>query len=78
MPLREEYFNKKDKLVKIFTADKIDVIDGITTVTLRSMQDVKKNRKTTVDFSRITYNRGITADMFSERYLKNPPRKYIK
>jgi len=55
-----------------------DVIDGITTVTLRSMQDVKKNRKTTVDFSRITYNRGITADMFSERYLKNPPRKYIK
>ena len=78
MPLREEYFNKKDKLVKIFTADKIDVIDGITTVTLRSMQDVKKNRKTTVDFSRITYNRGITADMFSERYLKNPPRQYIK
>ena len=78
MPLREEYFNKKDKLVKIFTADKIDVIDGITTVTLRSMQDVKKNRKTTVDFSRITYNRGLKADMFSERYLKNPPRQYIK
>lgn len=78
LPLREEYYNDKGKLIRVFTADEIEESDGILTVTRRSMEDVKGGSKTIVEFSKIEYNVGLDEDIFSERYLKNPPRKYIK
>ena len=78
LPLKEEYYNKKDKLIKEFTADKIEVIDGIPTITVRTMKNIKKGGHTTVSFDKIIYNVGVKDDIFTERYLKNPPRKYIK
>lgn len=77
LPLKEEYFDKKNELVKEFHADKIEVIDGITTITTRVMTDVKKGGHTTVAFNKITYNVGVKEDIFTERYLKTPPREYI-
>lgn len=78
LPLKEEYFDKRDKLIRVFTANKIEEISGIPTVTVRSMENLKKNSKTIVEFTSIQYNIGITEDLFTERYLKNPPRKYVK
>lgn len=77
LPLKEEYFDSKDNLVKIMRAEKIEDVDGITTITSRSMEDVKKERKTIVEFSKINYNVGVTDDIFTERYLKTPPRQYV-
>lgn len=77
LPLKEEYFDKKDNLVRVFKAERIEDIDGIKTVTLRSMEDLKKGSKTYVDFSKIKYNQGLTDDLFTERYLKNPPRQFV-
>ena len=58
--------------------EKIEEINGIPTVTIRAMENVKKGSKTIVDFSKITYDVGIDDDVFTERYLKTPPRKFIK
>lgn len=78
LPLKEEYYNKKDELVRIFTAEKIEDIDGIMTPTIRKMENVKKKRYTLVEFKDIKFNIGVKEEVFSERYLKNPPRKFIK
>lgn len=78
LPLKEEYFNKKDKMIRMFTAVEVKVIDGIPTVTLRKMEDLKKGSHTIVDFSSISYNQGIKENVFTERFLKNPPREYVK
>lgn len=78
LPLKEEYFDSKDELERVFTAEKIEETDGILTVTQRSMENVKKGSKTIVAFSEISYNQGLEDNIFTERYLKNPPRKYIK
>jgi len=78
LPLKEEYFDKKDKMVRIFKAERVEEIDGIMTVTLRSMENLKKKTKTYVDFSKIKYDQGLTDDLFTERYLKNPPRQFVK
>ncbi len=78
LPLREEYFDKKGKMIRLFKAEKIDVIDGITTITVRSMENLKKGGKTVIEFSSIEYNAGLDASLFTERYLMNPPREYIK
>ena len=78
LPLKEEYFNKKDKKVRLFTAVEIKEIDGIITLTTRKIENLKKGSSTIVEFSKISYNQGLKEDLFTERYLKNPPRKYIK
>jgi predicted RND superfamily exporter protein/outer membrane lipoprotein-sorting protein len=78
LPLKEEYFDKKEKLVRLFTAQKIEEIDGFPTVTVRSMKDLKKDHATTVTFTEVQYDIGIDSDIFAERYLKNPPREYIQ
>jgi len=78
LPLKEEYYNKNGELIKLFKAEKIEEADGIMTVTVRSMENVKKETKTIVEFNDIEYNVGLDESIFTERYLKNPPRKYIK
>ncbi len=78
IPLKEEYFDKKGEMVRIFRADKIQDIEGITTVTSRSIENVKKGSRTVVEFTGIDYNLGLTDELFTERFLKNPPREYIQ
>jgi len=78
LPLMEVYFDKKDKKIRIFRGEKVENIDGILTITKRSMEDLKKDRKTTIEFGDISYNVGLEEDIFTERFLKAPPRKYIK
>jgi outer membrane lipoprotein-sorting protein len=78
LPLQEEYYDDKGNMVRRFTAVEIAEIDGVTTMTVRKMEDLKKGSHTIVDFSSIKYNVGITEELFSDRYLKNPPRKFVK
>ncbi len=74
LPLREEYFDKKGNLFRVFTADEMSEIDGILSITKRTMTNVKKNHTTTVEFTDIDYNVGIDDSFFTERYLKAPPK----
>jgi len=78
LPLKEEYYNKKDTLERVFTAEKVEVVDGIVTATLRKMANVKKDQYSTVEFAAIEYNVGMKEEVFTERFLKNPPREYIR
>ncbi len=78
LPLKEEYYDDKNELERVFTAEKIQTIDGIVTPTLRKMENVRKNQYTTVEFGNIKYNVGLGEDIFTERYMKNPPREFIK
>ncbi|MBD3381642.1 MAG: outer membrane lipoprotein-sorting protein [candidate division Zixibacteria bacterium] len=78
LPIREEYYDDKGELERIFTAEKIEVIEDVPTVTVRKMENVQKEQHTIVEFSSIDYNVGVDNDIFTERFLKNPPRKYIK
>ncbi len=78
LPLKEEYYDKKDELIRVFTAEKIEEIDGIMTPTIRKMENITKKQYTTVEFGSIEFNLGVEEDIFTERYLKNPPRNFIK
>lgn len=78
LPLIEKYYDKKDKLVRQFKAEQVEEIDGVVTMTARSMENIKKGGKTIIKFSDISYNVGLDKSVFTERFLKNPPRKYIK
>jgi len=77
LPLKEEYYGKKGELLRMFTANKIEVIDGISTITERTMTDIKKGNNTVVSFDSIKYNAGVGDDVFTERFLRKPPREFI-
>lgn len=78
LPRKEEYYDRKGELIRLFCADKIEEVDGFLTITERSMENIRKGGRTRISFSHIKYNAGLTKDLFTERYLKNPPRKFIK
>jgi len=78
LPLKEEYYDLKGKLYKIFSAEEVKQIQGFWTATKRMMQNLKTGHKTLVNFKDTQYNLGIAEDLFTERYLKNPPSKWIK
>lgn len=78
LPLMELYYDKKGELFRRFTALEIKDVDGFTTMTKRQIENLEKGSHTIVAFDSIDYNAGISEDIFTERYLKNPPRQYIK
>ena len=41
------------------------------------MKDVLDGGQTTLTYSQIEYDIGLSEDIFTERYLRNPPRQYL-
>ena len=78
IPLKEEYYDKRDELYKVFTADEVKEIQDFPTVTKRTMKNVQSGHRTEVTFKEVGYNNGIEDEIFSERYLRNPPQKWIR
>lgn len=78
LPLKEEYYDAHGEILRIFTADEVQQVDGFWTATRRTMRDKQSGHRTEVIFSEIEYNLGVGDDLFTERYLRNPPRKWIR
>ena len=77
LPLKEEYYDKKGELYKVFTANEIKDVKGFPT-----HEEVhEKPPERTHDRSDILeddYNVGIDDSLFSERFLKQPPKRWIE
>jgi len=78
LPIKEEYYDVQGALYKRFTADEIKDVQGFPTVVKRTMVNVKTGHKTEVVFERVQYEVGLRDDLFSERYLRRPPERWIK
>ena len=78
LPWKEEYYDLRGELYKIFSAEEVKVISGFPTVTKRKMENVKNKHQTLVTYDQVEYNLGIEQDFFTERYLKRPPAKWIE
>jgi len=74
LPVKEEYYSKRGKLIRVFTIDKIEKIEGVPTAVSRTMKNVKKNHVTTITFTDVTYKVELKPGDYKERLLKNPPR----
>lgn len=78
LPLKEEYFDVRGELYRVFTADDIRTVKGFPTVTKRTMKNMQSGHRTEVAFTKVDYNIGIKDNLFSERFLSRPPKKWIK
>ena len=77
LPMKEEFQDDKGKVLKVYESLEFAEIDGILTATKRRMTTPRKENHTLIEFTDIAYNQGLGEDLFSERYLKSPPREYI-
>jgi len=75
LPVKAVYLDKNGKEYRIVEAVKTEMIDGIPTVTESKVTDIAAGSSTVSKFSNVKYNIGLTEDLFTERYLRRPPRE---
>ena len=86
MPMKMEYFDKSGALYRTIESIKVEEIAATEgdkevvypTVTESVVKDLKTGSTTTMTFSEIQYNIGLTDDLFTERYLRRPPREAMR
>jgi len=78
LPIKEEFYDRQNELYRTFEALEIKDMDGILTITKRAMRNVKTGHSTEVTFQEVKYNLSITDDIFTERFLRNPPQQWLK
>lgn len=77
LPVKAEYYDAEGKIYRRVEALETKEIDGIPTVVKSKVEDLGAGGSTVMDFTKIEYNKGISEDIFSERYLRKPPREFI-
>ena len=77
LPLKVEHYDLKGKLYKVYETQEIQAIQGTPTITKAVMKDLENERYTEITMKEVSYNVGITSDIFQERLLRRPPRQWI-
>lgn len=78
LPLKEEHYDQQGALYKVFMADEIRDVQGVPTISKRTMTSLKTGHKTEVMFESVTYNVGLGDEIFTERALRRPPEKWLR
>lgn len=74
MPMKMEYYDKNGRLYRIIESKKIEKIQKFPTVVKSIVSDLKTGSKTVMEFSGVRYDIKLK-DIFTERYLRRPPRE---
>ncbi len=75
MPVKIEYFDKKnDKLYRTIEVKKVEKIQDFPTAVESVVHDLETGGKTIMKYSDVQYNIGV-GDIFTERYMRRPPRE---
>ncbi len=69
-PTRIEYYNKKNKLIKILTREAIEKIDGCWIARKSTMENLKTKHTTVISIKDAKFNSGLSDNIFTKRYLK--------
>ena len=72
-----EYVDESGDVFRRIEAVEVEVIDGHPTVTTMRVSDLRSGGETVSVFSDVRYDLGIPEDVFTERTLRNPPRRWL-
>lgn len=78
LPVLAQYYDREGKLYKTIEALEIRNVQGYPTVTRMKATDLNAGSSTVTTFADIRYDVGLTDDLFSERYLRKPPARWIE
>lgn len=78
LPRKAEYYDKNGKLYRRVEATKVQTIQGYPTVIESVASDLKAGNSTKNVFSNIKYDMGLKERIFTERFLRRPPREVTR
>jgi len=78
MPMKAEYLDKSGKKHRVVEALEVKDIQGFPTVTRSRVQDLRTRGSTVSEFSKIRYNIKLPDKVFTERYLRRRPRRWLR
>lgn len=78
LPVKTEFYDAAGKAYRSYEALKVENIGGYQTVTQARMTDSRIGGHTDMVYSDVQYDLGLSEDLFTERYLRNPPRRELR
>ena len=73
LPLKEEYYDRRGELSRLFTAEEVKEVQGFWTVTRRVMKNVQTGHWSESVMAEVRYNQKLLPELFTERALRAPP-----
>jgi len=78
VPVKMEFYDKKGKPYKTIESAKVEEIQGFPTVVKSVVSNLQTGSKTEMEFSKVKYDINLKDSIFTERYLRRPPREAIR
>lgn len=78
LPVKAEYLDKNGHKYRTVEALEVKNIQGFPTVVKSRVEDLGSGGETIARFKKIKYNIGLKERIFTERYLRRPPREVRK
>jgi hypothetical protein len=76
--IQTSYYDADDKEYRQYKAENYEEIQGYHTINRARMSDLQSGGHTFIDYTNVEYDVGVEEDIFTERYLKRPPYKYLR
>lgn len=86
LPVRLEYFKPGDRLYRVIEATRVEPVAAeeegrkvlYSTVVRSLARNLETGGRTEMSYADIRYNLGLDESLFSERYLRRPPRTVLR
>ena len=78
IPVQVEYYDDQGNKYREAKALGVDTIQGFPTVTKASMENLRTGSKTIMQYRKVEYDIGLDDELFSERFLRKPPKKMLR
>jgi hypothetical protein len=78
LPVKTEFLDASGKAYRTYEVLKVETIGGFPTVMESRMSDTRIGGSTTMSYLAVSYDIGLPEELFSERFLRNPPREHLK
>ena len=75
LPQKAEYYDRQNKLYRVVEAVKVETIQGYPTVTIAEARDLSSGSISRNEFKSVKYDLGLKERIFTERFLRRPPRE---
>jgi outer membrane lipoprotein-sorting protein len=74
IPVQVEYYKADGIKYREYTVNKVETIEGHPTVVKSTMKALQEGGQSSLTYTQVDYDVGLSPDLFTERYLRNPPR----
>ena len=78
LPMRAEYYDSFGERYREVEALKVETVQGYPTVILAEARDLKSGNSTRNEFHKVEYDLGLKERIFTERFLRRPPREVTR